>query len=353
MADPIMGLIGNKDYSPYQQNPDENLYTYLARLASTREGGILGTKGLMDAATAPTPAKTIDPTADPSLGILTSNCPIDPRTGKPNCNLKSDGNDVTITDPYEGSKEQLAGFSRADFEMQNALDRLTGRAYAGQGLLYGIPHLLSNWADTSKVESALVAAGYTPEEASRLANDPELASATNALGRMGTMPTHEYDYKQQNTQTSLWDVGTSIVGSIFGLDKQSDTPEYSRQSPFATPEQFSSKGYWGSPLQSNARTAQIVAAQNKSLFDPFAAFNLDALTKQAQSNAEAEAARTAAMSAALEQANVSNSSSSSGNSDWGSSGYHSDSSGSYTGGSDYGGWTGVTADGSGNDWNSF
>jgi hypothetical protein len=38
----------------------------------------------------------------------------------------------------------------------------------------------------------------------------------------------------------------------------------------------------------------------------------------------------------------------------GNSGYYTDTGGnSYTGGSDYGGWTGVTADGSGNDWDSF
>jgi len=38
----------------------------------------------------------------------------------------------------------------------------------------------------------------------------------------------------------------------------------------------------------------------------------------------------------------------------GDSGYYTDTSGnSYTGGSDYGGWTGVTASGDGNDWDSF
>lgn len=278
-----LDYVGGKDYSAYARKTDESLYDYLARLSTEREGGILGTGGLMD-------VKRIDPTEEADLGQVTMQCPAGYKAVNGQCVKISDSDNAEVESQYDrylNSDEYKQGFSFEDYKMQNSLDRLTGRKYAGQGLLYGIPTALSNYADRAEIKKQLMANGYTEDQADAMVADPELASATNALQRLGTMPTREYDYKQQNTQNSLFDVGSSIVGSIFGLNEERDA-NYSRQSPFMTPNQYNAQGYKGLPLTANGRTAQIVEAQNKTLFDPYNQFNMDALAKQAQQMAVEE-----------------------------------------------------------------
>lgn len=286
------------DYSQYYKTPDESLYDYLVRMQSDREGGILGTKGLMD-------VKKIDPEEEADLGEVAMSCPVGQVWNGVACvpEPSTEGDDQEIKsqhDRYLESDEYKQGFSFEDYKMQNALDRLTGRQYAAQGLLYGIPNMIVNWSDRMEVKNQLLANGYTEEQADAMVNDPEMASATNMLGRLGTMPTHEYDYKQQNTQDSLFDVGKSIVGSIFGLNEDKEE-NYSRQSPFMTPEQYNQQGYKGLPALEAAKTAQIVEAQGRKLFDPYNQFNLDALTKQAQEMAAQEAAQLQAEKARQQQ----------------------------------------------------
>lgn len=271
-----MAVVGNVDYSPYAMKEGEDLYDYLARLSVERKGGILGTGGLMDV---PSPKK-VEAKSDKNLGSASYSCPPGYTWNGTACVPVSDDTETakTLKEQYLESDEYNQGFSYEDFKMQNALDRLTGRRYAGQGLWYGIPTPLSNWSDKAEIKSQLLANGFSEAEADRMINDPEFASATNMLGRLGTMPTKEYDYKQQNTEDSLFDVGKSVVGSVFGLDKDTG---YSRQSPFMTSEQYNTEPYKGLPLLSNGRTAQIVAAQNAALFDPLSLFDADAVAKQA------------------------------------------------------------------------
>lgn len=290
------------DYSPYKIQPGEDLYSYLARMQKEREGGILGTKGLLD-------VKKIDPEEEKTLGQAEMSCPVGQVWNGVACVAvggDSDGEGVKSQyERYLESDERAAGFSFEDYKMQNSLDRLTGRKYAGQGLLYGIPNMLSTYSDKAEVKSQLLANGYTEEQADRMVNDPELASATNMLGRLGTMPTNEYDYKQQNTQDSLWDVGKSVIGSIFGMDKPDEN--YSRQSPFMTPDQYNKQGYKGLPALEAAKTAQIVEAQGRKMFDPLNQFNMDSIVKQAQQMAAQEkAAQEAAQAANIAAAQAAN-----------------------------------------------
>jgi hypothetical protein len=102
------------------------------------------------------------------------------------------------------------------------------------------------------------------------------------------------------------------------------------------------------------KQTEITRGMFPEIFDPtkFSATYGQAQTFPAQmpqfpTTQEQQVARTLGMMDTLAQLN-------SGSISGGDSGYYTDTGGnSYTGGSDYGGWTGVTADGSGNDWDSF
>jgi len=332
------------DYSPWYIGADESLVDYYKRLAGQREGGILGTSGLMDKPVKKDKetTKEVDPTKGADLGVV---------------KVSDSGDGEPYKDPYEGSDAQAQGFTKEEFDREAMLKRLTGRQYAGQGLMYGIPNLLSNWSDREALRSDLLRQGWTEEQIERALANPEYLMATNSLERLGGLPTEEYRREEAGTQDSLFKAAGSVVGSIFGLNDSG--PKQSPYSPMVSPAY---------PSFNQGMMAQVQAAQNAQMFDPYgniipkggmfsqdywvnaSAERVEAERIAAEQEAarQAEASRQAEMQAALEQAN------SGGGSSWGDSGYYTDSSGnSYTGGSDYGGWTGVTADGSGNDWDSF
>lgn len=276
-----------KEYKPWQIQQDESLVDYYKRLAELRKGGILGTMGMMD-----TPKKEkegkLEATSDAPLGEEVVN-----------------ESTQEVYDPYTGSDWESGGYSRKDQEVGDALDRLTGRKYAGQGLMYGIPNLLSNWSDRSKVESQLRAQGWTDEQIAQYMDTAfgvEALKATQSLDRLGVMSKDPYDYKEQGTQDSLFDVGKSVVGSLFGLDK-----EQSRQSPFRPASD------WDMPLVTPkaGMWANIAAAQERTPFDPFSGITGNLFDQQqkwvdvsAQNLAAEEAARQAEIARQAEAARV-------------------------------------------------
>lgn len=275
------------DYSPWVQRADESLLDYYKRLNATREGGILGTAGLMDVPK----SKNIDASKGEGAVAL----------GEEIIRKQEEGTS-TPYDPYTGSDWESGGYNRKDQRIGDALDRLTGREYAGQGLLYGIPNLLSNWSDRSEVEAQLKSQGWTDEQISQYMDSQfglEALKATQSMDRLGVMSKDEYDYKDQNTKDSLWDVGKSVVGSLFGMDK-----EQSRQSPMRPASE------WDMPLVTPqaGMWANIAAAQERKPFDPYASLTQNLADQQkwvdvsAQNVAAEEARKAEAARVAAEQA---------------------------------------------------
>lgn len=241
------------DYSPYQMRPNESFVDYIARLSNSRQSGILGTGGLMDVV-APQAAETSQP-----LGEVVQNCP--------------EGyvwNGTACVKAAEVSTEELPQVSKAE-SLQASIDRMTGRAPSPSAVLPSgiglLGDVITSFADPSAVKSSFIKAGYTPEDAEWFSKNPEAAAQAHASGYASELPTQPYKYEERGDTTSMFDVASSVVGSIFGLDS---TP-----TPPAMPTPLTKSGMlqaYPLPLvDSGLRFGGMLAEQrSKELTDPTA-----------------------------------------------------------------------------------
>jgi hypothetical protein len=283
----------------FSRNPEESMYDYMMRLASQRASGVLGGGGMLD-----TPAAE-EVTSAP-LGEVQQNCPPGYELRNGACvRVSSGGNYEDMPETKPVVRTAGNNFGLASDTAKTIAAMLPGPLglLAGAGIAYN---------DSQAIKAAQEAAGIPEDQRSgtwfkgtedsigtRNLNDREYHIS---IGGMATDPTN------------------NIIENMFGMGNYITT---------LTPAEAMRRAQ---PRTYNYLNPEVNAV-------PMG-------LPQLPTSPEAQLQRTMGMMDTLNQLN-------SGSISGGDSGYYSDSTGSYTGGSDYGGWTGVTADGSGNDWDSF
>lgn len=256
------------DYSPWAKKPNESLIAYYKRLATQREGGILGTKGLMDL------PKTEEPETEEKQST---------ETVEKGTVVKSESSsgptdaEKAREERYKGYEDK--GYTRSEVDTQDSIDRLRGVKYSGQGLFYGIPALIAGMSDKYQISKKLKANGYSDAEIKQVLSDPDLLGATHMMGRIPSeQPTERYNYFESGKQDSLGEMIGSVVDGVFGtnLVSRKGTQDMLPLSP-RPGNNPSAVGYRGMPLQSQGRAAQIQAAQQKQLPDMFKDYTFEGL----------------------------------------------------------------------------
>lgn len=369
-----MAYAAPKYTSDLYQTGNEDMFGYMQRLAAQRASGILGGGGLFydppvgPATTAaitavPTAATVASPVSSSSSSgsslpagmIRVAGDPLLDANGNPI--LGRDGKPVLGTMIVNAPVEQLTP-AQKQAAAASAANRIAGNAATAGGLLkggaqlvgasLGLPGLLA----TSAIDY-LQKQDDIAKVAEYLGVDPDTLSE-DAIGNKKAM---EYALEQGFLGPNM---GMSTMDTVLGAatNPLNAAVDWARNTPLV-------QGLFGGLLEPSLSTqldaAIIQEAANKadrfslvpdsmmfdnSVFTPAVAtaapqymdfgFNMQPVTSTATTFAAPNVTAPAAISASAS-----------------SSGYYSDSSGSYSGGSDYGGWTGVTSDGSGNDWDSF
>ena len=220
------------DYSPWEKTPEESLYDYYTRLNKNREGGILGTGGLLDLPKAATEEDT-------KLGVASANpCPAGYTLVNGAC-VKADPEGEGEPVGWDRWKETLQGKvaieghgeekAKKIFDTQAAVDRLTGRApvlddalallIPGAGIaalakkaaegeasdeeLEALREYMGSGADTAMVAESLKAGGMADSEIERVMSDQETLSRMHATG-MTDVPAKDD-----------WAADQGIVGKAF------------------------------------------------------------------------------------------------------------------------------------------
>ena len=273
------------------KKPEETMSDYMLRLAKLRASGVLGGGGMLDTAK---PAQVVDTNAAAPLGQVVVNRP------SSGGNYEAPTNETTA--PTVRNSSTNYGLTPDLTKGVASLLPFPFSLLAGAGIAYN---------DSEAIKAAQIAANIPEDQRTR----SWFKGAEDVIGSR--------DINDKTYQVSIGGIANdptnNIVESLFNMGNQITTltPDEARR-------RASSAQYRSQPMTFGVPAAPTLP----TLVD------------------EAEALRTLGMMDTLAQLNT-------GSISGGDSGYYSDSSGSYTGGSDYGGWTGVTADGSGNDWNSF
>lgn len=289
MADKQPAYTGASFNAEIYKSPNESMADYMIRLSRMRSQGILGGGGMFDSGPAPTVTTPDFYSDETDLGVLKKN------VRQSDSGSSGDGMPEAAPRTYS----QANNFGWVDPSIASNIGGLLGPlgSLIGRGL--------AEWNNSSAIERAQDMVDIPKEDrASAWFKD-----LTDSIGTK-TINDKAYDIS----------LGGVVVDEPNFIERL-----FTNTQPTITTSL--------TPAEANRRA-------NMSLFQS----RIPAVTTTPVN--DINVARTLAMNAALNQAN-------SGSTDWGNSGYYSDSSGSYTGGSDYGGWTGVTADGSGNDWDSF
>jgi hypothetical protein len=321
MADP-MQYSGYTYAADLYKQPTETIIDYMQRLAKQRAAGVLGGGGMLDT---PEPAPEPITETDPVLGTVTTSCPAGYVLKNGACvNVKE--SNTTADMPQVSAEERYKG-------MRDLLDNPEKAAMIRSLMPWGTGHM---FLSDNQIE------GYVRNAQNE---------ATKAQGFFDYLTGSDGDVVTGTVERSLWDRITGNEeapdGYVIGPDGKSYAPIGGSGSlvtgqastmPYSASNPFTGNDYFNQ-LMAEARA-------NVNTYPVQMPTNFLAQQEAQQAAQEAQLQQTMGMMDTLSQLN-------SGSISGGSTGYYSDSSGSYTGGADYGGWTGVTADGSGNDWNSF
>jgi len=288
-------------YDPlYSRNPEETIYDYMQRLAAQRASGVLGGGGMFDVnAQIPVEEKSIH--YMPTLGQLVFNNPL----------LRDGDNDIPRAESVPLTEEQ---------RLANAVDVATGRDInlpAVAGVVMGpAGKIIDTVATNSRnkiIDDALNSRAYTPEQKERILNDRVLLDQMLYEGNLSQKAPEDTNRFGVDT----WNWGTQVKDAIDNLIDRV-TGDNIKPPPVAI-----GRTWAVDPRPQLPTLGNNLAQQERNL------------------------QRTMGMMDTLNQLN-------SGTIAAGNSGYYTDSSGNqYTGGADYGGWTGVSSDGLGNDFDSF
>jgi hypothetical protein len=212
MADP-MQYTGYTYGSELYKQPTETMVDYMQRLAKQRAAGLLGGGGMLDT------AEPITET-DPVLGTVTQSCPAGFTLQNGAC-VRTSSYEAQDNTDLEKQQLMALGFTEKDVDQQRIADRLSGRRYAGQGLLYGIPYAISSSQDKEAAVKSITDAGYSKTEAQRIVDNPEVFSAMNANGLFNTKPTNQYSFYEGNQNDTLLEaLGNKLkgVGESLGIN---------------------------------------------------------------------------------------------------------------------------------------
>lgn len=350
------------DYDPnFFRGEDEGLADYFKRLSDSRDGGVLGTGSKPVLAT---PEVTEEPLAEVQM-----NCPAGFTWNGTGCVPVSSGGGNADDEAVEANKASLEAMVRqasgASFDPADIIS-----AFLPNPLLsMGVKGLIDSSRNASIAEKLAETGKYTKEDIDFMIDNPEVMAAelyNNA----------DLGFKQGLDIEDVRPSGLSnFLGGLFGSDsakpwESSNVPQalqqaVARLNPASNFMGFNPDGSMvaninGTPMSYTYGMLGNTAATSTAptVFNPAAIassagpsvvatmFGLNP-QEQALSNSLATGAdRAANMATTISNLN-------SGATSSGDSGYFSDSSGSYTGGADYGGWTGVNEAGDGNDWDSF
>jgi hypothetical protein len=313
MADP-MQYSGYTYAADLYKQPTETMIDYMQRLAKQRAAGVLGGGGMLD-----TPEPITE--TDPVLGTVTTACPAGFALRNGAC-VRVGGGDTTEEMPQVSAEERYKG-------MRDLLDNPEKAAMIRSLMPWGTGHM---FLSDNQIE------GYVRNAQNE---------ATKAQGFFDYLGGKDGDVVTGTVERNWWDRLTGNEeapdGYVIGPDGKSYAPIGGSGS--LVTGQASTMPYSASnPFTGNDYFNQLMAEARANVNTYPVQMPTNFLAQQAAQ--EAQLQQTMGMMDTLSQLE-------SGAISGGNSGYYSDSSGSYTGGSDYGGWTGVTSDGSGNDWDSF
>lgn len=313
MADP-MQYSGYTYAADLYKQPTETMIDYMQRLAKQRAAGVLGGGGMLD-----TPEPITE--TDPVLGTVVTSCPAGFALQNGAC-VRVGGGDTVEEMPQVSAEERYKG-------MRDLLDNQEKAAMMRSLMPWGTGHM---FLSDNQIE------GYVRNAQNE---------ATKAQGFFDYLTGSDGDVVTGTVERSLWDRITgneeAPEGYAIGPDGKSYAPIGGSGSlvtgqastmPYSASNPFTGNDYFNQLMAEARANVNTYPVQMPTNF------------LQQQQAQEAQLQQTMGMMDTLNQLN-------SGAVSGGDSGYYSDDSGSYTGGSDYGGWTGVTSDGSGNDWDSF
>lgn len=303
----------------YKQ-PTETLIDYMQRLAKQRATGVLGGGGMLD-----TPEPITE--TDPVLGTVTQACPAGFTLQNGACVRVGGGGDTTEEIPQVSAEERYKS-------MRDLLDNPDKAAAMRSLMPWGTGHM---FLSDDQIE------GYVRNAQNE---------ATKAQGFFDYLTGSDGDVVTGTIDRSLLDRAKEFFGGeaeaapkgyVIGPDGKSYAPIGGSGSlitgqatamPYSASNPFTGNDYFNQLMAEARANVNTYPVQMPTNF------------LQQQQAQEAQLQATMGMMDTLNELNT-------GSISGGDSGYYSDSSGSYTGGADYGGWTGVTSDGSGNDWDSF
>lgn len=216
------------DYSPWEMQGDDTLTSYYQRLAAQRQGGILGTQGLMDV---PEVAK---PLAEVTKNTPT--CPVGTVWNGTAC-VPVQQEETGLT-PEELAKMKMTPEEMAEDALRRQLQIDGPRAVEAAGLFIPGGFALKNfedWSDQQKLMNYNLAQGFDErygEGTSEALSKNPLAMAhlmstgdMNALGDFGNFDTASYKPKGwTDLGKSMFDdaksMGGSVVADIMGIGNQ-------------------------------------------------------------------------------------------------------------------------------------
>lgn len=215
------------DYSPWVMQEGESLYDYYARLNKTREGGILGTSGLMDV-----PRQSVEEEAALTTGgkagsVTTGGVSEEEQKSSEQRFLESQRGETLV----EGLGEEEA---KKAFNLQGAVDRLTGKAptlddaisllFPGMSLAQltqdqkdKLRKYMGSDADAALVMASLKEGGMTDDEVLRTMETKDKLGWMHGIGMADSLPTEDYI----RDDGILGTIGHRLLG---GFMSDSDNP---------------------------------------------------------------------------------------------------------------------------------
>jgi hypothetical protein len=229
------------DYSTWAKKEGESLVDYYGRLSANREGGILGTSGLMDRAMSSVKAKGDEELGEESVKAPT--CPVgykyDPASGT--CVKISSSSDRTPSNREmfeESHRGKILGEAMGADEaweaekLQGSVDRLTGKSpvlddalaflLPGGSLLSALKKgdtealrdYIGSDKDAKAVYDSLKATGMTDEEVARNMGSREKLGWMHGVGMADSLPTQDWVADDKGIMDTI---GSRLGGSVMSL----------------------------------------------------------------------------------------------------------------------------------------